>query len=218
MTSVSELQLEVRALAPCGAGIGVGQVAVVGDESRGDRRLGVAQIRGARGRVAHVTDGTMTGQSAQAFGLKTWATSAFSRWKRLPSVAAMPADSSAPLERVETQIGDVRGLGMIPDPEETALVVELVVTPCVLEPSSCVLDAASPRSTIVVDPMRSRSVPPPRPEPPPGDGQLRHAWKLSLSTRAHRHQDARGSPRPKNSVWSRRPSATSRRSPSARAR
>ena len=34
---------------------------------------------------------------------------------------------AAVLQRVEPEVGDVGGLGVVPDPEEAALVVELVV-------------------------------------------------------------------------------------------
>src|SRR5262245_40535698 len=75
----------------------------------------------------------MAGQTAQALGAEDVGHPAH-RLLQVERAAVGGRDArrllAAVLERVETEIGDVGGLGMVPDPEEPALVVELVVTPC----------------------------------------------------------------------------------------
>ena len=113
----------------------VGEVAVVGDRDRaagrgGRDRLSVPQI-GAAGRgIAHVANGPVTLEAAKPLGAED---------VRHPSHVLLDVEGGAVgggdacrllpamLERVETEIGDVPGLRMVPDAEETALVVEPVV-------------------------------------------------------------------------------------------
>ena len=71
----------------------------------------------------------LPGRRRKRSGLNTSATQPipFSTWKP-HAVGGRDARRLLPavLERIETQIGHVRGLGMVPDPEQPALVVELV--------------------------------------------------------------------------------------------
>src|SRR5262245_17860081 len=75
----------------------------------------------------------MAGQTAQALGAEDVGHPAH-RLLQVERAAVGGRDArrllAAVLERVETEIGDVGGLRVVPDPEEPALVVELVVTPC----------------------------------------------------------------------------------------
>ena len=118
-------------------GLGIRQVAVVGDRDRPARggrgdRLRVPEVRAPGGRVAHVPDGTMTRQPPQAFrtedvrhpphvllGVERRAVGRRDARGLLPAM----------LQGVETEVRDVRGFRMVPDAEEPALVMESVVTP-----------------------------------------------------------------------------------------
>ena len=104
----------------------VGEVAVVSDgdgAAGGGRRdgLGISQIGTPRRRVADVADGAVPGQAAQALGAEHIGDPSHP----LLDMEAHAVGSCDPrgflppvLEGIETQIGHVRGLGMVPDPEQ----------------------------------------------------------------------------------------------------
>src|SRR5438552_1351286 len=115
--------------------LGVGQVAVVRDRDgsarRGSRdRLRVLQVRAARGRVADVADRGRPGQAPEPLRTEHVGDPAH-RLLQVQAGAVGGRDAgrllATVLERVEAQVHDVRGLRMVPDAEEPALVVELVV-------------------------------------------------------------------------------------------
>ncbi len=113
----------------------VHEIAVVGDGHRAVRGgagdgLGVAQVRAARGGVADVADRAMAGQALEPLAIEDVRHPAH----RLLDLEVVPIGRgdpgrllSAVLQRVEPEVGDVGGLGVVPDAEEAALVVELVV-------------------------------------------------------------------------------------------
>ena len=136
MTSVSDDDWKTApSFSSSSQGLRVDQVAVVGDGHRPVRggagdRLGVAQVGAARGGIAHVPDGAVTGQALEPLPAEDVGHPAH----RLLHVEVMPVGGGdagrllpAVLQRVEPEIGDVGGLGVVPDAEEAALVVELVV-------------------------------------------------------------------------------------------
>ena len=188
----------------------VGQVAVVGDGDRAAGRgggdgLGVSQIGAACRRVADVADGAMAGQAAQSLraehvghpshgllGVEVHAVRGRDPRGFLPPV----------LEGVEPEIGHVGRLGMVPDPEQPALVVELVVTflaGVVVTPHSA-QSRSSTRLPGDRDPRQrpsSRRAPlPARPprlaDPAPGNRPLPHQrLEGAFPARLDFHQDPR---------------------------
>src|SRR4030095_3795333 len=126
----------------------------------GADRLRVAQVRAACGGVAHVADGAMAGQALEPVAAEHVRPPAH----RLLHVEAVPVGGGdargllpAVLQRVEAEIGDVGGLGMVPHAEEPALVVELVA----VELGRLSPDVAQARSS-----THGPAAPRPRPAPP----------------------------------------------------
>src|SRR5262249_45593595 len=124
---------------------------------RGDR-LRVFEIRRARRRVAYVANGAMSCQPTQSFRMEHVGDPAH-RLLRVKGVTVCGGDAgrllTTVLERVETEIRDVRGLRMIPDAKQPALVVEpVVVTPCGAQIRSSTRVRCDPR------PRRPPIVPP----------------------------------------------------------
>jgi len=135
----------------------IDQVAVVGDGHRAVRgigrdRLGIAQARGAGGGVAHMPDGTMAGEALETLAAEGVGHPAHGLLHlKGPAVGRGDAGRflSAVLQRIEPEIDDVGGLGVVPHAEQPALVVELVVE---LEGRSLSRHVAQSRSSTLGQP------------------------------------------------------------------
>src|SRR5580658_5077286 len=91
--------------------------------------LGVEQHRVAGGSVTGVADGDFSGQAAEDFGSEQVGNAAHAaKVVSLSAVARNDAGAllTAMLKRVQTEVGDVRSLGMAVDGEDAALFVQLV--------------------------------------------------------------------------------------------
>ena len=115
--------------------------------------LGVAQVGAARRRVADVADGARAREPAEPLGAEHVGHPAHGLLRvKARAVGGRDAGRLLPamLEGIETEVGHIGGLGMVPDAEQPAFVVELVVTP---------------RDVQIRSSTRSRVDPDPRPRP-----------------------------------------------------